>query len=252
MKALVIPNYIEVTGIHTKPVKFKWESGGGSEIYDRVSVKILNPMQDLSPRALLALSIGISEWILWRLHDIKDFPDAYQFIEAAWAGVVDFRYSISEWSTPFELSGPELEPQDDMALLLSKALRKTARRSNKGQSGCHLAFLCQHIVGSHKDYKEWLKFCFSRLGELYPKSSETRKYHLTAIHTAEEKENYNWGIVVPREALDPGFSFKPEMTDELVNNFLQKLDHKNNRFLRSPEEMISLGFEGAPYTYPSS
>jgi hypothetical protein len=29
--------------------------------------------------------------------------------------------------------------------------------------------------------------------------------------------------------------------------FLESLDYKENRFLRSPEEMKELGFEGTPY-----
>ncbi len=254
MTILTIPSYIEKTGIQGKPVRYKWESGGGSQYYDRISVKIKQPMQDMSPRALLALSAGISEWILWRLHNFTTFPDPYQFVEAIWAGVVDFRYAVSDWSTTshLDLLTPELEPQIDMALLLSEALRDTENRSNRGDTGCYLAFLSQHIVGNNKDYKTWLKFCFSRLNKLYPKNPETRKYHLAASHTVEDKENYDWGVPVPREALDPDFDFKPEMAEELINNYLQKLDYTTNRFLRSPEEMISLGFEGTPYTYSSN
>ncbi len=55
---------------------------------------------------------------------------------------------------------------------------------------------------------------------------------------------------MPREALDPDFDFKPEMAPALFGAFLKRLDYKANPFLRTPEEMRKLFFEGVPYELP--
>ncbi len=52
---------------------------------------------------------------------------------------------------------------------------------------------------------------------------------------------------LPREAFDPDAGYKPSQREELLNRFLAGLDFKKNPFLRSPEKMKKLGFEGTPY-----
>jgi hypothetical protein len=57
------------------------------------------------------------------------------------------------------------------------------------------------------------------------------------------------GDVVPREAMDPDFDFRPDLTEHLVQDFLRGLDPATNRLLRTPKEMLECGFKGVPYTF---
>ncbi len=56
------------------------------------------------------------------------------------------------------------------------------------------------------------------------------------------------GLFVPREVFEPEFNFEPGETEHLIQEFIKNLD-RENPFLRSPEEMLKLGFKGTPYKY---
>jgi len=52
---------------------------------------------------------------------------------------------------------------------------------------------------------------------------------------------------VPPQLLDPTFDYHPDQREALVAGFLANLDPAHNRYLRTPEAMLDLGFTGTPY-----
>lgn len=243
-----IPPYIEKAKFAGQPVDFEWVEEDKTDYYNRISRQLTNKIMALSPRARLALAAGMAEWVVWRLVGLIDYRDVADFVEACWASLIDERYTI-EWTRQGkDLLGPILGPQWIAARSLDSVMLDTWRRRSTIRNCQYLAFICQHVWKRRKVFKEWMLFAFDRLADLYPISQVTRDYYAMRGRTGDEP--FDFGAVVPREALDPDYDFNPEATPELLDAFLQGLIPDTNRFLRTPQQMIELGFEGTPYRYP--
>jgi hypothetical protein len=49
--------------------------------------------------------------------------------------------------------------------------------------------------------------------------------------------------------LDPVYEPSPAGDQVEISAFLEKLDWEHNRYLRSPNEMLTEGFKGTPYRW---
>ena len=83
-------------------------------------------------------------------------------------------------------------------------------------------------------FDAWLKEVLRRLSADYPRVADDPK-----------------GAPVPREALATAVAFDAKDAPRMINDFLLKLERTahDNRYLRSPEEMLAAGFVGIPYRY---
>lgn len=249
----MIPPHIEAAGLRGKPVDYEWDEADTLQYYDRTSKQLSDRILPLSPRARLALTAGITEWIVWRLDGLSDFADLRQFVQAVWAGVHDGRYVI-EWTRPpnRELRGPVLKPQWIAARLLNDVFRAHQRRVPTRPKLMNLAFLAQHMVKGSRAYKTWLTEVTARLARLSPISDFTREFYKTLDHTAEEWQAFEFGAPVPREAMDTSSPFDSSQTSDLIDAYLRQLDPNSNRFLNTKEQLKDAGFEGEPYTVTGS
>jgi hypothetical protein len=244
-----MPQYIEKIKVTDHEVDFEWVEGDETDYYNRDSQQLTTKIMELSPRARLALAIGIAEWIVWRVNGFSKYQDVTDFVESSWAGVIDPRYTL-EWTRQGkEFLGPVLGPQRIVARHLDKAMLKTWDRQTTIRNCQYLAFLCHHVWKRRKALKDWLLFAFDRLADLYPISPVTQDYYGTRGKTGDEP--FDFGDVVPREVLDPDFNFDPQAVPKLLDAYLRGLNPDTNRFLRTPQQMVELGFEGTPYRYPA-
>lgn len=92
--------------------------------------------------------------------------------------------------------------------------------------------LAEHVMTEPIAFLNWRTPTLGRLRDLYPLDPDELL-----------------GDVVPREALDPGYSFRVEDTEALIKRFLVGLDWKTNRYLNKPEQMVEQGFRGTPYDF---
>src|SRR5262249_17385742 len=156
-----------------------------------------------------------------------------QVIEAAWAGTIDWLYlkslDVPNWEE--QLPAPIGGPLDQAFWLLQQAFVAARRVEPFWESPACLSELALRVLNRPETFKEWRRFVIDRMTRLHPKLKENRL-----------------GTPVPREALDPGFDYRPEMAPELLDKFLKSLDYTQNPYLSSPEEMIADGFEGTPYS----
>ena len=85
-----------------------------------------------------------------------------------------------------------------------------------------LSNLIDYVMPDPEPHLSWQTWTLEKLSAEHPRTAEDRV-----------------GDVVPREALDPEADVSPEQVEELINAFLQGLDHARNPFLRSPETMLA-------------
>jgi hypothetical protein len=227
---LPMPAYIAAAQVRAAPVKHKWTS---SAPIDREAPKLWQAFNKTSKRSMLLLAAGTAEWVAWRFDGLTDVTDNLQFVEAAYAGVIDPAYVVRwHWPKGGDPKGAIAAPLAEANGILSEAVRLYEIGSmGVLQEGVREVLLAEHAVPKKKAFEDWFQAALKRLVKLYRFDTNDMK-----------------GPPVPREALDPAFAYDPKQATQLLRGFLQKLDPKANPYLRSAEDMIKTGFKGKPYT----
>lgn len=238
--AISMPKFIIDTGIVDAPIDYSWPK----DVYDAYghdNPRLENKLAKASDRGVVAFSAMVAEWIAWRLSKHSGDPILLNYIEAMWAAVIDWEY-IDFNNNPEE----ELNWKDWEGLVL-RPLCATTRRLGRTMNSVMtdqsilyeavtLTNLLELITPDIKVFRKWRNWAIDRLIEATPRN---------------EEKNEHLGTPVPREILDPTFSYKPEMKSNLLDSYLKNLDYKKNPYLRSPYVMRKNGFRGTPYQYPS-
>jgi hypothetical protein len=230
MSQPTLPTYIAAAKIEGLPIRHSWES---EDHFIHDSPAMENLLFPIAFRGVASIATGISEWIIWRFEGLTDSTDAKQFVEACWAGLIDWRYR-TEWRKSRETNpvGPIDSPLASMYDLLNRVFQLAAIKSNGvGGNTIYLVYLARHVLPRKPPFENWLKGVLGRFAEAYPR-----------------KQPNPLGPPIPRQALQPNFESNAEESAELLRQFLSGLNPSANPYLRQPDEMIKLGFAGTPYS----
>jgi hypothetical protein len=228
-----MPSHIRASGIADAPIRHKWSD----EIQDDVLLdqpRLRDRLSALSDRAVLAFTVGSVEWVVWRF--AAHLPDrtAIDAVEAAWAGIVDWRYLKNlevpsledEDEVPEKISGP----LDQAFWLLGEAFTFAEDGEPFWQFGASASELAIRVVPTPDKFKSWRRVVIKRLTECYPRPEDAL------------------GPPVPRDLLEPEARCEPESIVGYLSRFLAGLKPTENPYLVLPKEMVSAGFEGKPYS----
>lgn len=233
--ALVMPSYIQRAKILDTPIRYAWDAKSFYKFLG--DERLANRIAKISLKGIAGLSAGFAEWVAWRLDSHFQDPILLNYVEAVWAGVIDWRYlreRTSVQGAPYYLKdwqgvvrGPVIATFNEV----DEILLGVKQTMGVDMSCSCFAQLTEYVMPDKKPFKDWRRFAIGRLSQLYPYNRKDP-----------------FGPAIPREILDPDIDYKPEMAGAFLANFLQRLDPKQNPFLHSSEEMIADGFEGTPYT----
>lgn len=233
--ALSIPGYMKAARVQDRVIRYKWDDWDVNADEASLDEAVSERLGRLSQRAVLAFTIATAEWIVYRYGALVDEPMPSQYLQAAWAQIVDWHYgalTIEGDTDPREWAGPIKRPIWWGLLQTDFAIDEAEDDGEPEVGAVRVATLAEHVMTDPSHYRAWRERILERLEALYPMDPEE---HL--------------GEVVPREALDPDFDFHVDDTEALTNGFLSSLDHETNPFLNSPENMLNEGFEGTPYVF---
>ena len=179
----------------------------------------------------MAFTQATAEWILFRFEPLVDTSPLLDYLEAAWAQVVDFRYG---WLPELgdEWSGAVRGPIRYAIEKVIYCIQVSRDYVDPSWRALWISRIAEHVLPDPTPYLSWQQWVMASLVRLYPLVPEDPL-----------------GEVVPRAAVDPNVAFRPEKTETLVNQFLSTLDHQSNRFLYAPQRMVEQGFEGEPYSF---
>ena len=148
-------------------------------------------------------------------------------MEASWAGLIDPTYAVW-WEPPDELWLGPIRGALQLAIIFTLEARAAAHDyTDPALSADNAWNIAEHIMTNTQPLTEWKERIIDRLERLYPVDKDDPM-----------------GDVVPSDV-----DFRVEMTEQLVQAFLSWLDPGTNRFLRTPEQMLELGFKGIPYHF---
>lgn len=232
--SLLIPKYVKKAEVVGAPIGYKWDDATSDEIYTKPDQVLQNQIDKVSDRAIVALSVGFAEWVTWRFQPNNFQQDVLQFIEATWAGIIDWRYLAKEppkhvWD---EWEGSVLGPLSAAFNLLWEVLQLTMNDEFASPESVSLSRLALYVLPRPDSFRMWRRSTLLRLIKTHPRC-----------------EDEQLGSPVPREALDPSLNYDPEGSRAYLRAFLESLDCAANPYLASPKAMKAAGFEGTPYTY---
>jgi hypothetical protein len=251
-----IPSYIEKAGIVGVPLDFVWH-GAQAHIGPVETVnKMFNLIGYKTTCGMLTQAAGIISWGAWRLQGHTNVTVLLQMVEASFAFQVHPHYVDPD-------GAPTRKPRDQppaesaaakLQVLLWEGLdaeRYWQSYYQPHDSAFHSAYLVRHIMPKNKQkvFSKWLEGMLARIKQVAPKPDELPVEDEEALSPEERAAYYarHWGQALPPQVLDLEFDYQPGKRDELVDRFLRALDWKANPFLRSPDEMKKLGFQGTPY-----
>jgi hypothetical protein len=234
--ALSVPNYIEAANIQDANIRFPWDDWNVEQAEEPVDEEFVERLKRISQRGIVAFTAGSAEWIVQRFAALSDDPLPEQYVETAWAMMVDLRYCGVTWDDytveSATWTGPVRRPLSIAMVRVEYTFQAIIEYGDIELSAAWISDLAQHVMTDPAPYREWQERTIERFEELYPYNTEDKL-----------------GEVVPREALDPSFDFRVEQTQDLVNRFLSNANPGNNTFLNTPERMREQGFTGTPYAF---
>jgi hypothetical protein len=230
--ALSTPKHIRDANVDDQVVKFIWDDWDLIRIFESGDDEFHKRMAQISYRGNIAFTIATGEWIVHRFDSVSEDPIPLEHMEAAWAALVDPWYAIW-WQPPDEeWLGPIRGPLS-LAIIFTLQARAYADEGGDVAGNSFKANnVAEHVLTVSDPFREWRERVVNRLELLYPFN-----------------EHDPLGEVVPREALNPDFEFRPELTERLVNHYLRNLEPRKNQFLRTAQEMLECGFKGVPYSF---
>lgn len=191
-------------------------------------------LAEMSDRAALAFSLGAIEWVFWRLHTMVPDDGVFQFLDAAWAGLVDWRYLDAfidrPWEETFdrEVGSPIEAAISRLELAFANARNGTAFFDQP----VTISEVALRVCGVPEAFKAWRRTTIARLIEVAPAPS------------------FGLGRPLSRDIVDPTSTASSEENDARISAYLASLDWRNNRYLGKPDEMKAAGFAGEPYRWP--
>ncbi len=226
--------YIPLINVADRPVGYVWKEGSPL-FYYREDPRFENRVTKICARGVVALSAGFAEWVAARWPELAEsalLPE----IEAVRAGIIDWRYlrpptTDANAPTGEACRGPENGPICDVFFALANIAARAQRSASLVAHCSALSQLAIHVLPDANRFKEWRRSTIERLAELHPRD-----------------KGAPLGPPIPREALDPDYPYEPGLANDLLAQFLPRLDPANNPFLHSADEMRQLGFQGTPYS----
>ena|SRR2546422_5752856 len=232
---LPVPRHLVVSEAQTTVIRFTWDDWDTEVVEEQPDDALVDALQRTSDRAILALTIAMSEWIVFRFQPLEEQPLPSQFVEAAWAAGADWRYVSETWDAVVDTDGwvgPVKGPLSAAMMAVDNVISAARLGEDLTDGARWVSNIAVHVLPRPELFRRWRGQAVARLALLYPRQD------VDMI-----------GDVVPREALDMAREFLVEETETLVNQFLATLDYGANPFLASPEALVEAGFTGAPYTF---
>lgn len=220
-------------------------------VFEHNKFPYLDKVGKLSSCASAALATAATEWTLFRLTTAETYPSAYMYVEAAWAGIIDllylnnFRISVEGDLVPKVLGCFGTYRACDLLARVFHYLLKPDNYNDALLTETCLK-LARDVQPQKKHFDAWLEAAFERLTLLYPKPPIREGAKCTEIAQTII------GAPVPRQALETTTKFDMAQADNYLDKYLQNLDYTNNPYLRTPEEMLELGFTGVPYRWETN
>lgn len=199
---------------------------------------------------------GVMLWAAARLGHFCDTAYMREMAEAGFAWQLDWRFLREDVPPPEGLPKPETPEGAGPAIFqfMWSAIRGEGPWNSFSQpifDLVHMAYLANFIMpkSALPEFEKWLLHLSGRLYDV----AEAPDMDIPEFSDFESEEAYNEHVAPMRGAPIPPAILEYDVEHEDMDleaearAFVATLDPTKNRFLRSKDEMLRLGFEGEPY-----
>jgi hypothetical protein len=247
---LAPPNIVK-SSIVGLPLEFPWK-GQGLHYGPSQGTKLHDALSNLTTCAQAGVATLFEECLLWRLQSGVRFDVLLHHVHATLAWAIDWRYRDDSTLT-LSVDTPANQAIYDGVWMLQlitqdRLWKRPEFRFDK--TAALISVTKQTLPPTQaKSYLSWVQSVIqtAQTWGACPEGQWPRRKEFESETAYHEAVAPFFGKALPREALDPDSGYKPEQREELLNRFLAGLDWNANPFLRSPEKMKELDFEGTPY-----
>jgi hypothetical protein len=238
------------------PLAPRWK-GADAHIGDFESSSLINKLaMGKTTCGTVSLMAGVMLWGARRLQSFYDVQFCFEMVDAAFAWQFDWRY-FNGSAEPYR-AAPDQPPAESATFVLDDLLRGPLTGESvfysfdqPAPSLAEMANVVQFILpkSARPTYEAWLTKVCRRLNRLAlaPDISPPNFADFESRQAYREFCAQMRGSPLPPHVLDDTADLDVLDLYAEASLFLESLDYKKNRFLRSPEEMNELGFEGTPY-----
>lgn len=233
-----IPGYIRDAPIFDDKIRYEWDDMRTDEYFDREDLELAERLANVSDRANIAFTIAIGEWIVHRFDVVSDDQTPRLYMEALWAGSIDWRYLSGATFSNEEWEGPVRRPLSLAMLIGGEAIVDALEQNPVYHEVGSMTQLANHVLPAGSGFAEWHEKVVQRLERLFPSTYDPDDLF---------REGNELGPPVPREVFDIDTDYDSATGESLTTAFLSDITPDNNEFLLTVEQMQVNGFEGAPY-----
>jgi hypothetical protein len=247
-----------------QPIDYSWDQADWGRSAQQ-KLKAQDEISGLRSRFLLALAIGMSEFVFRRQDPAQPQDLVFgNLVEAFWAAVIDRRYLklvakpnrynavknrlISE-STPLigdirtaaDAENRETGPKWVAVSHLTAAVDRTTRTDGAALETVYVSNLAGQIVGKGPGpFIHWRRTVMKRF-----EAEATHSYFWLTPEDFEVPTNERnlLGPIIPPQVVDPDAPFTPGVATAWAKAFLEGLDPQANPFLTPADELLALGMD---------
>lgn len=239
--SILIPQYILDAQIDVKELRYKWDDCDIHKADRPCDPEFVKVMENFFDRANIAFTISVAEWVVYRFKGFYSDQLVYDYIEGLWAMNVDWRYCRQFNPIDNEWAGPILRPIELAILIVNDVFINSVENDTTAINPSWISNLAKYVLQDSTSFFQW-------------RNKVIDKMRVECLVEEDDPDDIFMekdlsGFPIPREFFDPRLNYSSEGRSQLVNKFLINLDWSQNPFLRSPQEMLELGFIGTPYCY---
>lgn len=228
---------------------YEWDEWDARKYQSPAHDDLDGPLEAISERARVALTIAIGEWIYQRFTTVSSDRTPLDVCEAAWAGLVHLAYVIptemddDDWRGP--VRGPLVHAMDRVLTAVLDLYEREIPDCTR-TSAVKIWHLARHLLPDTAAFDAWFETCLERLTDHYPAPGIV----------ADRADNLfdldvELGEPVPRNLFDTTAPFDPSTAAAAIDGLLRGLEQGHNPHVNTRDVIVGSGiFSGTPFRYP--
>lgn len=208
------PSYI-YKHISETPIDYKWNEDIALDFITAESNKLYDAIDLSNPRAMVAIGIAVTEWVIWRFKEHSELiKDAHDRVEAAWAGLINPKYSKNlQYKVPTDQDKSMVDGPVGVSLYLLGLIYQDYIDNSEYQAEpvMQQVLLVRHLILPKKTFTQWLEDILEKTSKKFP--------------------NNGSDILISRSFFEPSFIYSKESIKSDLEIFLSDLDFNKNKYL---------------------
>lgn len=248
----------------SEPLTTEWKGYNAHIGPVQTVTKLVNMLSGKTTCATVSMMSGVLLWGAQRLHPfVKGAPlenadFLYEMAEAMFAWQHHWMYLDSKQLPKSGFNNRIDQPVQDSASIVLLQFAKKNMKEKHWNSFYQPIMDLSHMIhtlrfveaeNTKKEFTTWLKKLCTRLDDL----AKAPDLEVPVFSDFESEEAYDAycaprrGMPLPPSVLNTEIDISTLNLQQEAQQFLSTLDYTKNRYLRSPEAMKAMGFEGEPY-----